>query len=47
MRDPRAARLAEIVARHCARLQPGETVLFEAFDASAGLMLDPIEAIQA
>jgi aminopeptidase len=47
MRDPRGARLAQIVVQHSTQLQPGETVLIEAFDEHNGLVLDLIEASQA
>ncbi len=47
MRDPRNARLAEVIVRHSTRLQPGEAVLIEAFDVPDGLVLELVEATQA
>jgi aminopeptidase len=46
MRDPRNARLAEVVVRHSTRLQPGEAVMIEAFDVADGLVIDLVEAAQ-
>src|SRR5436190_10684110 len=45
MRDPRNARLAEVIVKHSTRLQPGEACLVEAFDVADGLVLDLVEAI--
>jgi aminopeptidase len=47
MRDPRNARLAELLVQHSTRLQPGEAVLIESFDLADGLVLDLIEAVTA
>ena len=47
MRDPRNARLAEVLVKHSTRLQPGETCLVEAFDVADGLVLDLVEAIHS
>jgi aminopeptidase len=45
MRDPRGAKLAEVIVRHSVRVQPGEAVLVEAFDVRDGLVLDLVDAI--
>jgi aminopeptidase len=45
MRDPRSARLAEVVVHHSVRVEPGDVVLVEAFDVQDGLVLDLIDAI--
>jgi aminopeptidase len=47
MRDPRNARLAQLVVHHSTRLQPGDACLIEAFDVSEELVLDLVEAVQA
>src|SRR5436190_22603934 len=47
MRDPRNARLAEVIVKHSTRLQPGEACLVEAFDVADGLVLDLVDAIHA
>jgi aminopeptidase len=47
MRDPRNARLAQVIVKHSTRLQPGEAVLIESFDLADGLVLDLVEAVQA
>jgi len=47
MRDPRNARLAQVIVRHSTRLQPGEACLVEAFDVADGLVLDLVNAIHA
>ena len=47
MRDPRNARLAEVIVKHSTRLAPGEACLVEAFDVSDGLVLDLVDAIHA
>lgn len=47
MRDPRGARLAQLIVHHSTRLEPGESVLIEAFDVADGLVLDLVEAVQA
>jgi len=46
MRDPRNARLAQVIVGHSVELQPGEAVLVEAFDVADGLVLDLVEAVQ-
>jgi len=46
VRDPRNARLAELIVRHSTALQSGEAVMIEAFDVADGLVLDLIEAVQ-
>ena len=43
MRDPRNARLAQIIIQHSTRLEPGEAILIEAFDLQDGLVLDLVE----
>jgi len=45
MRDPRNARLADVIVRHSTQLQPGERVLVEAFDVADGLVLDLVDAV--
>jgi aminopeptidase len=45
MRDPRNARLAEVIVRHSTQLQPGESVMIEAFDVADGLVLDLVDAV--
>lgn len=45
MRDPRGARLAQVIVHHSTRLQPGEACLVEAFDVQGGLVLDLVDAI--
>lgn len=47
MRDPRNAKLAQLLVHHSTRLKAGETCLLEAFDVADGLVLDLVEAIQA
>jgi len=47
MRDPRNARLANVVIGHSTRLQSGEVIFIEAFDVSDGLVLDLIDATHA
>ena len=44
MRDPRNARLADVIVHHSTALQPGEAVLIESFDVADGLVLDLVEA---
>ncbi len=46
MRDPRCARLAQVIVGHSTRLQAGETVMIEAFDLCGGLVLEIVEAAQ-
>ena len=43
MRDPRNARLAQVIIRHSTRLQPGEAILIESFDLADGLVLDLVD----
>jgi aminopeptidase len=47
MRDPRGARLADVIVRHSTRLQPGDNVLIEAFDAPDTIVVDIVEAAHA
>ena len=46
MRDPRNARLAQVIVHHSLRLQAGEAVLVESFDVAGELVLDLIEEVQ-
>ncbi len=46
MRDPRNARLADVIVRHSTRLAPGEVCLVEAFDVADGLVIELVEAVQ-
>ncbi len=46
MRDPRCSTLAQVIVRHSTRLEPGETILIEAFDLFDGLVVDLVEAVQ-
>jgi aminopeptidase len=43
MRDPRNARLAQVIIHHSTRLEPGEAILIEAFDLQDGLVHDLVE----
>lgn len=45
MRDPRNARLAQVIVHHSTRLQPGEAILIEAFDLQDGLVHDLVEEV--
>src|SRR5258705_7241592 len=47
MRDPRGARLAQVIVHHSTALQPGESVLIEAFDVPDAIVLDLVEAAHA
>jgi aminopeptidase len=47
MRDPRSARLAQLIVQHSTCLQPGEAVLIESFDLADGLVLDLVDAAHA
>src|SRR5262249_62348791 len=47
MRDPRNARLAQVIVSHSLRLQPGEAVMIEAFDAADGLVPELVDEVQA
>lgn len=44
MRDPRSARLAQLIVQYSTRLQPGDAVLIESFDLADGLVLDLVDA---
>jgi len=46
MRDPRNARLAEVIVGHSTLLKAGEAMLIESFDLAGGLVLDLVEAVQ-
>jgi aminopeptidase len=46
MRDPRNARLAQVIVEHSIRVQPQEAVMIEAFDAPDSVVLDLVEAVQ-
>jgi aminopeptidase len=45
MRDPRNARLAELIVKHSTELRPGDACLVEAFDLADGLVLDLVDKI--
>jgi aminopeptidase len=47
MRDPRGARLAQLIVQHSTALKPGEAVLIESFDLADGLVLDLVDAVHA
>lgn len=47
MRDPRNARLAELIVRHSTQLESGEAAFIEAFDVADGLVLDLVDAVHA
>jgi len=47
MRDPRNARLAQVIVHHSTQLKPGEACMVEAFDVTDGLVLDLVDAIHA
>jgi aminopeptidase len=47
MHDPRLDRLAELVVRHSARVQPGDKALIEAFNIPAELVIALIRAVRA
>src|SRR5262245_33458446 len=47
MRDPRGARLAQLIVQPSLQLQSGEAVLIESFDLADGLVLDLIDAVHA
>jgi aminopeptidase len=47
MPDPRVAKLADVLISHSTRLQPGETVLVEAFDAPDEIINALVERIYA
>jgi len=47
MRDPRSARLAEVIVSHSLRVEPGEVVLIEAIDIAEGLPEDLVDAVHA
>jgi len=46
MRDPRCARLAQVIVHHSIQLEPGEAVMVESFDLAGGLVLDLVEEVQ-
>jgi aminopeptidase len=46
VRDPRNARLAEVIVRHSLALQSGEAVMIESFDLADELVIELIEAAQ-
>jgi len=45
MRDPRNARLADLIVQHSTQLKPGDACLVEAFDLADGLVLDLVDKI--
>jgi aminopeptidase len=47
MRDPRSARLAQLIVQHSTQLRPGDAVLIESFDLADGLVLDLVDAAHA
>jgi aminopeptidase len=47
VKDPRHARLAQILVRHSTRVQPGERVLIEAFDVPPPLVTALIQEVTA
>lgn len=47
MRDPRSASLAQVLVRHSCRIEPGENVLVESFDAPAIILRDIIREVTA
>src|SRR5262249_20158267 len=47
LRDPRGARLAEVIVRHSTRLEPGDNILIEAFDVPDAIVIDLVEAAQS
>src|SRR5256885_10199832 len=47
MRDPRGARLAQLIVQHSTALKPGDAVLIESFDLADGLVLDLVDAVHA
>ena len=47
MRDPRGARLAQLIVGYSIELKPGEAVLIESFDLADGLLLDLVDAVHA
>ena len=46
MRDPRNARLADVIVGHSIELKAGEAVMIESFDLTGGLVLDLVDAVQ-
>src|SRR5437867_7527641 len=47
MRDPRNAKLAQLIVNYSTRLAPGEAMLIESFDLADGLVLDLVDAAYA
>ena len=45
MRDPRNARLADVIVNHSTQLKHGEAILIESFDLADGLVLDLVDAV--
>ena len=45
--DPRYQRLAELLVRHSCKVQPGEHLLLELFDAPADMAVAMVEATRA
>ncbi len=45
MRDPRSTKLAQVLVRHSCRIEPGETVLIESFDAPATFLREVIREV--
>ncbi len=46
MRDPRTRTLAQLLVHHSTRMQPGEAVLIEAFDARGPLLQELVDEVQ-
>ena len=46
MRDPRNARLADLIVSHSTQLEPGEAMFIESFDLAGDLVVDLVEAVQ-
>ncbi len=46
MHDPRREQLARVIVEHSTRLEPGETILIEAFDLRSDLVIEIVEAAQ-
>ena len=47
MRDPRNARLAELIIHHSTQLKAGEAIFIESYDLAEGLVLDLVDAAHA
>jgi aminopeptidase len=47
MRDPRSASLAQVLVRHSCRVEPGENVMIESFDAPSLFLRDLVREVAA